>query len=273
MSMLFRKNVGLPSKKPGAARARVCLLILIAVLCASTTTSALFAQSPNKPSRFEQRLVSVPDNRVQVADTARFPFSAIVKIVATFPNGARSEGSGALIGPNKVLTAEHVIYNRRTDEHASVEIYPGYANNKTSCKQTVAVSYSHGAHEGCHNGANCDIAIINTKDTLGCNTGWFGFRAYNNYDLNQVFIAGYPADRDDGEIMYFVRTTASFRSGSSFHNALMYRDWTYAGMSGGPIFTSNYYIVGIHTEGSSDANYGIAICNEMYPELLRWWRE
>lgn len=248
------------------------ILLGIVVICASG--SQLIAQQPSKPSRLEQRLISVPDNRVLVADTTRFPFSAIVKIRVKFSDGTRSEGSGALIGPNKVLTADHVVYNTRLEEHPEVmEILPGYSNNETSCQRTIGVSLSHGTHDGCHKGAECDIAIINTKDSLGCNTGWFGFKAYSGNDLDQVFVAGYPADLSNGEKMYFVSTTARHRRDSDFHNSLMYRDWTYAGMSGGPIFTSDYYIVGIHTEGSSDANFGVGICNELYSELLKWLRE
>jgi V8-like Glu-specific endopeptidase len=260
------------SRRLRAVAAATQILLGVVVICASG--SHLIAQQPGKPSRKEAPIVSVPDNRVLVADTTKFPFSAIVKLRVKFRDGSRAEGSGALIGPNKVLTADHVVHDSSISEDAvEIEVLPGYSNNETSCKRTVAVSFSHGTHDGCHRGAECDIAIINTRDSLGCDTGWFGFKPYTTNDLKQVFVAGYPDDLSGGEKMYFVNTTTRHRSNSKFHNSLMYRDWTYGGMSGGPIFTSDYYIVGIHTEGSSEANFGVGICDELYSELLKWLQE
>lgn len=245
------------------ALASVMQIFLILSLF-SGTVPVTFAQQPGKPTRQEQRIIGSVDNRVLVADTTKFPFSAVVKLIVTFPDGTRGEGSGALIGPDKVLTAEHVMFDESLGGHAeSIQVLPGYSNNYTSCKRTYVKSFKHGAHQGCHTGAKCDFAVLTLADSLGCDTGWFGFKQFNDADLSEVFIAGYPGDLNSGERMYFVRTNATHLHGNSSHNILSYRDWTYSGMSGGPIFTSDYYIVGIHTDGSSEANYGIALCNQL----------
>jgi glutamyl endopeptidase len=260
------------TRKSGATLIRFGTWFLIIISLLSATVNPALGQRLNKPlSRPEQGFDGVADNRVLVADTTKFPFSAVVKIIAIFPDGTKATGSGALIGPDKVLTADHVVFNQAWGGDAtSIEILPGYANNYTSCQRTFAKSWRHGSHQGCHDGANCDVAVITMRDSLGCNTGWFGYREFNDSDLSEVFIAGYPADRSSGQRMYFVKSNATHLHNFSQHNILSYREWTYGGMSGGPIFTSDYYIIGIHTNGSSEANYGVAICNQLYSALKSW---
>lgn len=268
MFNLIKNSKTLNPRLAAVALARQSLAVVL-FLCGAL--SVTFAQQPNKPTREEQRIVGVKDNRVLVADTTKFPFSAIVKLIVTFPDGTKAEGSGALIGPNKVLTADHVVYNEDFGGDAKkIEVLPGYNNNYTSCKRTYVASFKHGAHQGCHKGAKCDVAVLTTKESLGCNTGWFGFKRFEAGDLDAVYIAGYPGDLSDGERMYFVKTNANHLENDGFHNILSYRDWTYGGMSGGPIFTSDYYIVGIHTNGSSTANYGVGICSELFTSIKAW---
>jgi V8-like Glu-specific endopeptidase len=247
--------------------------ILVALLLLCGPVSNAFAQIPDTSTRKEQQLTGprVPDNRMLVANPKMFPFSAVVKLIVTFPNGKTGEGTGALIGPDKVLTADHVVFNESFGGHATeVEVLPGYSDDYQSCGRTYMASLKHGAHNGCHAGADCDVAIITTRDRMGCNTGWFGFKQFDHDSIGDVFIAGYPGDLNGGERMYFVRTQASHAHGHWFHNTLMYTEWTYEGMSGGPIFTSDYNIVGIHTEGGSRANYGIALCNQLVGTLRGW---
>src|SRR5262245_61307390 len=43
-------------------------------------------------------------------DQDQLPYSAIVRIVAHWSNGSMSFASGALVGPNDVLTAAHVLH-------------------------------------------------------------------------------------------------------------------------------------------------------------------
>jgi glutamyl endopeptidase len=244
-------------------------LLILLFVCGTYFSG--YAQQPDKPAREEVQLFEVPDRRALVADTHKFPFSAIVKLKVTFPDGTRAEGSGALIGPDKVLTADHVVFDEALGGDATrVEVLPGYDDDYTSCKRTHAKSWRHSSHHGCHDGAKCDVAVLTLADELGCGTGWFGYKEYDNDDLKEVFIAGYPADLDDGQRMYFEKTHASIVQSSDYHNVLKYRDWTYSGMSGSPIFTADYYIVGIHTNGSSEANYGIALCSGLFSSIKSW---
>jgi glutamyl endopeptidase len=244
-------------------------ILLILMFFFLGTAPSAYAQEPGDSTR-ERQVLYKSDNR-QLADTTKFPFSAVVLLRSTFPNGAQFSCSGALIGPNKVLTAEHCIYDSTYGGHAtSVEVLPGYANNYTSCHKTSVVSFSHGSHDGCHGGAKCDIAVLTLRESLGCNTGWFGFKEFSLPDLRQVYLAGYPSDRNDGERMYYVGAGAEHLHGGGFHNLLSYQEWTAEGMSGGPIFTPDYYIVGVHTNGGTYANYGVALCNQLAAQIRAW---
>lgn len=243
--------------------------ILLSLMFFSQAASSTYAQEPDLSQR-EQQILHRTDNR-ELADTRKFPFSAIVKLLSTFPDGTQLSCSGALIGADKVLTADHCIYNESYGGDAThVEVLPGYANNYTSCKRTSAVSWKHSSHQGCHEGAKCDVAVLTLRDSMGCDTGWFGFKQFSDADLSLVYIAGYPSDRSDGELMYYVGAAGEHVHSSNYHNLLSYREWTAGGMSGGPIFTPNYYIVGVHTNGGTYANYGIALCNQIFTQIRSW---
>lgn len=223
-------------------------------------------------ARPETPLVRIAPDRRVIAETKKFPFSAVVKIKVTFPDGSTTWGTGAFIDSDKVVTADHVIHDAASGKDASrIEILPGYADGDTTCNPTIGVSWSHGSHDGCHDGALCDVAVITTRDKAGCKTGWFGFKKYDDVSLSGIFVAGYPQDLSpNGEKMYVLKTNAEI-SQSGSHNILRYKDWTAPGMSGGPIFTSDYYIIGVHSAGGEDENYGVAFCNQLYAAVKNWW--
>ncbi|MGC2236462.1 MAG: trypsin-like serine protease [Pyrinomonadaceae bacterium] len=270
------------TKKSAGVFARTLLILTTVALLGAV--SATFAQ-PGKPSRPEQRIISdlsltwnqptsPLDPRKLVANTREFPYSAIVKLRITFPDNYVVEGTGALIAANKVLTAEHLVYKIAHGGHFQrAEVMPGYSANYESCKKVLSLNYNHGSHQGCHDGAECDIAVLNTQEDVGCGTGWFGFKIPTASDLNQVYIAGYPDDLYGGERLVVAGGRANFAQ-SSYHNILSYTDiWTGSGQSGAPIFTSDYYIIGVHTFGTSQSNYGDALCNQLFSTIYNWTRQ
>ena len=225
----------------------IWVLIIISFLGDGLGTNTL-AQEPwrNERALDEKALngINIPDRRRIVSDSERikFPFTAIVKIKVKFSDGTYW-GSGAMIGPNRVLTAEHNVYDKATDEHASITVIPAYSDGYAPFGEIKVKEFEHGTHAGCHDGANCDIAVLTLAQNIGNKTGWFGFREFSSNSMSNVFMVGYPKDRGNGESMYMLKTTATKQSDGTYHNALSYQDWTYGGMSGGPIFTSDNYIV------------------------------
>lgn len=62
----------------------------------------------------------------EVGNPFGYPYSSVVYIRATFANGVEATGSGTLIGPNDVLTAQHVVHDASAGGLAvSVEVSPG----------------------------------------------------------------------------------------------------------------------------------------------------
>ena len=58
-----------------------------------------------------------------------YPYSAVVLIQVTYPNGLAAFGSGVMVGENDVLTASHLLYSSANGGAAtSVTISPGYDN-------------------------------------------------------------------------------------------------------------------------------------------------
>lgn len=250
-------------KMSGAVLHLVLLLMLL-----STLGGVAAAQRPK--AVLESQVIRTMDQRIK-APTNKFPYTAVVKIKTIYKNGTVGWGTGAMIGSEEVLTASHVIYSEEDGGNpVKIEIYPGYNNGKTSCNPTEAKDWFSGWKQGCHDGASCDIAVIRTKDRVGCVAGWFGFRQYDPNNLTNLNIAGYPEDLNSGEEMYVVKTNAKSVEGNE-HNIIGYRDWTYSGMSGGPIFTDDFYIVGIHNSGTDEENYGIGLCSQLYTQVKGWW--
>ena len=58
-----------------------------------------------------------------------YPYSAVVWIQVTYPNGLKAFGSGVMVGENDVLTASHLLYSSADGGAATaVTISPGYDN-------------------------------------------------------------------------------------------------------------------------------------------------
>ena len=48
---------------------------------------------------------------IQTPGNAAYPYTAVVSISVTWPDGTGSGGSGVMVGPNDVLTAAHMVYS------------------------------------------------------------------------------------------------------------------------------------------------------------------
>jgi glutamyl endopeptidase len=224
------------------------------------TAQAVPAQAPSRQEQ-ERAILRYRETRVAVQSTVLYPFSAVVRIVSTFPNGERAVGSGAFVGPNRVVTAGHIVYDSEAGGYARhINITPGYANGEAPFGSTYA-SYMQTTKGYKNDGdPDYDFAMLTTADELGRRTGWLGLKATDNSDLGTVLLCGYPDDLGGTRQMYF----AGGRSWWANSHRLQYEFWTDSGMSGGPLINYNFYIVGIHTGGNSNYNYGVSI-NQQWP--------
>jgi V8-like Glu-specific endopeptidase len=128
---------------------------------------------------------------VEVNTRTTYPFTAATLVVVTFPDGSRAVGSGAMVGPNDVLTATHVIYSPdRGGWASSIKIYPGADFNGTTGVIEDAPYVIEGfrsqvdgwPNEVFAQGSNTtfsyeesqyDVAVIGLSKAVGAQTGWF----------------------------------------------------------------------------------------------------
>lgn len=209
---------------------------------------------------------------VEVSDTTLFPYSAVVSIRATFPDGRVTLGTGALVGKNDVLTATHVIYQASYGGYAtSIQVFPGadYNGLLGEMQSTPFGSYQSGSalafpEEAFWDGddsttsraeVSADIAIIGLTQAAGFQVGWFGLAPGNNTGMWTTEI-GYPSD---GTGM-MQGPSYAFSNNGLWIEAYSYDGSTLlgSGSSGGPLVIQEDYlpsIIGVKSSGNSNVNY------------------
>lgn len=209
-----------------------------------------------------QEDIKIVDNREVIVNTTRTPWSAVCKIIATFPDGSRSEGSGTMVGPHHCLTARHVVYDGDTVAK-SIEIIPGYDGSKPESSPQRKPFGSAGWNY-IRYWKDKDVALIITNSNIGEKSSWLGMDWDARKGLD-VHLAGYPADKDDAERMYY---DAGEIAGVE-DSILKYEIGTYKGQSGSGLFKrvlgkrlseqDKFYVIGVHTHGGKDYNSGSSL--------------
>lgn len=140
---------------------------------------------------------------VEVTQRTDAPYSAVCYIEVTFPNGARSRGSGVVVGPNDVLTALHVVFSQADGGWAtSFLIQPGADTQPTSTPlgTFIDVGTTSGrvpnwdadgdgllfAEE-----SQFDLALLGLRSRIGDTTGWLPVAPERAFFTAELL--GYPA--------------------------------------------------------------------------------
>lgn len=121
------------------------------------------------------------------------PDLTVVRITSTdYPDLGGGWGSGIVIGPNKVLTAAHVvaptaIYNRGI-------IYTGEHRGSTRSAYTISSIKTHPGYKGARDPDRFDhdLAVITTKENFWAYRPFM--EAPDPLYLTEVIWTGYPAD-------------------------------------------------------------------------------
>ncbi|WP_306150222.1 MULTISPECIES: trypsin-like peptidase domain-containing protein [unclassified Roseibium] len=166
-----------------------------------------------------------------------YPNQAVAYIIAEFPDGSKTQGSGALIGNNDLLTASHVVYDRDRGGSASyVDVYFSYDvdDGFHPLRNGVRVNYKYVLDNNDTARFSNDIAIVSLSYAAGLEFGYFGLKT--GFIEGAMTILGYPGsaggnliqtngwaykDFDDGVI----RSLAP-GSGNSGGPAFVYHDGT-----------------------------------------------
>lgn len=220
-------------------------------------------------------LVHGTDDRFPIANTAALPYGAVVRVNVTFADGSRGFGSGVMVGPNDVLTAGHVVYDRASGGYATnIEIVPGQSGSFHPFGETTGVRahipYQYAANES----YLYDVAVVQTRSDIGNRTGWFGTRSVSDPDeIENAIIntAGYPGDRQGGNFMYGAADRVDFMTGSKiYYNGALD---TFGGQSGSGLWLDEggqRTIVGVHTNGGYIFNSGTALTPEIHNQVVAW---
>lgn len=199
------------------------------------------------PEIVEKHIIG-KDTRTTVKKANKYPYSAICMIQATLPCKCRGlQGTGFMIGKNKVLTAAHcLICQKHNVRVKKLTLYFGYRKGKGSVYRYNGKWKAHcgtGFPGGYQNHDLNDWAVIKLKQNVGKKTGYFGHWCMTDKQINnsKFYIAGYRDNklkRDKGS--------------ASVIDAK--RMWVnidvLPGNSGSPIyckFKGKYYAVGIWT--------------------------
>lgn len=210
---------------------------------------------PGKNSTKSNRIMM--DNYfTKITDTIIFPYIATCRIAVT-PNLDSTveigEGTGFLVGPNMMLTAAHVLYDKdNNNELRNFTVYPGYNHGILQLydKQYYSgwqVIYRSSIWLETHN-PEYDWALVELDEDLGNKLGWYGIIKYNSgtfLDALKVDMLGYPDRLDNAKAQYYT-TGNIIEVYDRYFKASMGNS---EGMSGGPITPSSgdyeFYAVGI----------------------------
>ena len=243
------------------------------------------------------------DDRVCVKNTALTPWRCICHLQVEFDYGPPGFGSGFIVGENTILTAAHVLVDRRMHpggqrvlirKAREVQVIPG-RNGRLAPYGFVVVKrgdltipdiwmtengWSVELEEKCN---QQDYATINISHKVGeepyCKRlGYFGLQVLDEEDerMKMLFVnnAGYPREpgKANGTLWYNAgRIRDRHKDDPKPNPYIEYMIDTVGGQSGSPIYyydemAQQRYAVGIHTQGSF-INRGLRINKEVFKKL------
>ncbi|WP_051913810.1 trypsin-like serine peptidase [Thermorudis peleae] len=223
-----------------------------------------------------QRIFGV-DNRIRVTDTTRFPFSAITLILGTEADGTNYLCSGALIGPNVLLTAAHCLFDPVLNAFSStLFVVPGadllngkpfapfgYAN---AVQGAVPVGWQQSGGDPTY-----DVGIVLLDTPLGRNAGMLApenaSTALVTSPSFSYLISGYPGDKPLGT--QWMVSAQGFTGVTS--TLLDTQAALTEGMSGSPVLnTSDLGIIGLVSFEMRSANVARRITADIFTFLTNY---
>lgn len=196
------------------------------------------------------------------ATKTQYPYCAVVGMILIWREGFAEKiyyGSGFVYGHNTIITAEHCFYNIKDDLGAVDEcrIYVDEAvvdgsllNDPTATfyyPQSWVMSTGFTVSENIDH----DWCVVTVAADIGRTTGWLGLNssicAASSIDVLSVTNAGYEASA--GRLMSSSGATYDSTELHTYYSAN-----SCGGMSGGPLYNSDYIALGIITYEIYDAD-------------------
>lgn len=237
------------------------------------------------------------DDRTRIFDTNMAPWRMICAIRCYW--GSRlSVGTGALIGPNILLTAGHVVFPRdKRSAPDEIEIIPALNGGQRPYGAMKATQiWIHPRWQESFELQN-DVAAIELDTPVGNELGWLGLASRTPEELRfeWAHVTGYPGEKQEAPAAPGGRETAPVIAAQLWHHAapvinvlnnrIFYAADTTPGQSGAPIYTYDPaqspvpVVVGVHAYGKAstpvavgNANSGAWIDPALF-DLISCWRD
>ena len=215
------------------------------------------------------------DDRVWVSSTNSTPWKMIVRVRSTYADGSSYIGTGAMIGPNDVLTAGHNIWDTSTNSYPiRISVTPAMSGSYQPYGTISAKSWTVSTDYRDTGNFQYDYGVINLSSNIGSSTGYFSYSSAYSNNLTGLIVntAGYPDDLYGTRYMYHASDDIDYTVG----NLMKYNGGmdTYAGMSGSPVWvyttSGTRVIVGVHTHGGYYFNGGTRLTDPIYKDITAW---
>jgi V8-like Glu-specific endopeptidase len=216
------------------------------------------------------------DNRVQINNTAVYPWRAHASLLITAADNSQWIGTGWFIGPHTLMTAGHVVHIKNSGVEGRdgwvkrITVMPGRNANSLPYGSVVSTSFRSVVGWTVNGDQNYDYGAIIIPTNLGTTTGWFGFGVWSDAELVAATgnISGYPGDKPAGTQWYHARKVVSVDARKVYYDID-----TMGGQSGSAVYRIigvNRYGIAVHAYGGTTTNSGTRITSPVFNNMLAW---
>lgn len=224
------------------------------------------------------RVVVGKDERAQVLNTTRYPFSAVGYLEMADAKGEVYSCSAALVGPKTIITAAHCLYNHEDKQNPwrdKFTFWAALAGEEAVPFKGIEYDTAYVAQGFLDNYAGTydsvwafDLGVVTLLEPIGDAAGWLGSWSYPEMGDFTANIVGYPFDKT---AFTQWRSTCDVRSEDVSDFDITYSCDVADGMQGAPIYvydetSKERYVIGINIGDLGDKNWGL----RLYQALYEW---